>query len=79
LNLLQPEWPLMVSSRVEEIVSEKENPERILETLSEGIIAHDRNRRIIFFNRSAGEITEYQRQGVIVLLVRLRRFGMSRT
>jgi PAS domain S-box-containing protein len=55
----------MLSFRLEEIVSEKENLERILETLSEGIIAHDRNRRIIFFNRSAEEITGYQRQEVI--------------
>jgi PAS domain S-box-containing protein len=55
----------MVSFRLEDIVSEKENLERILETLSEGIIAHDRNRRIIFFNRSAEEITGYQRQEVI--------------
>jgi PAS domain S-box-containing protein len=55
----------MVGFRLEKIVSEKENLERILETLSEGIIAHDRNRRIIFFNRSAEEITGYQRQEVI--------------
>jgi transcriptional regulator with PAS, ATPase and Fis domain len=49
----------------EKILSEKENLERILENLSEGIIAHDRKRRIIFFNRSAEEITGYQRQEVI--------------
>jgi PAS domain S-box-containing protein len=51
--------------RLEKILSEKKNLERILETLSEGIIAHDRKRRIIFFNKCAEEITGYQRQEVI--------------
>jgi PAS domain S-box-containing protein len=55
----------MLSFQLEELLSEKEKLERILETLSEGIIAHDRDRRIIFFNRSGEEITGYQRQEVI--------------
>lgn len=55
----------MESLKLEGIISEKENLERILENLSEGIIAHDRRRRILFFNRSAAEITGYDREEVI--------------
>lgn len=50
---------------LEEILSEKENLERILESLSEGVIAHDGNRRILYFNRSAEEITGYDRRDVL--------------
>jgi len=35
----------------EKTLSEKDNPEIILENLSDGIIAHDRNHLIIFLNR----------------------------
>ncbi len=55
----------MASLKLEGIISEKENLERILENLSEGIIAHDCRRRIFFFNRSAAEITGYDRKEVI--------------
>lgn len=48
-----------------EVVSQKENLERILDSLSEGIIAHDRDRRILYFNRSAEEITGYRRDEVL--------------
>lgn len=51
--------------RLDEVLREKENLERILENLSEGIIAHDRDRRILFFNRSAEEITGYDRSEVL--------------
>jgi PAS domain S-box-containing protein len=47
------------------IAAEKENLERILDNLSEGIIAHDKERRILFFNRAAEEITGYQRQDIL--------------
>ncbi|MBN1101879.1 MAG: sigma 54-interacting transcriptional regulator [Deltaproteobacteria bacterium] len=47
------------------IMAEKENLERILDSLSEGIIAHDRDRRILFFNRSAEEITGFDRGEVL--------------
>lgn len=50
---------------LQRIVSQKENLERILDTLSEGIIAHDCERRILFFNRSAEEITGYSRSEVL--------------
>jgi PAS domain S-box-containing protein len=47
------------------IIAEKENLERILDSLSEGIIAHDRDRRILFFNRSAEETTGFGRDEVL--------------
>jgi sigma-54 dependent transcriptional regulator, acetoin dehydrogenase operon transcriptional activator AcoR len=51
--------------KLENILSETESLKRILENLSEGIIAHDQARRVIFFNRSAEEITGYDRDEVI--------------
>lgn len=42
-----------------------ENLERILDNLTEGIIAHDKNRRILFFNRSAEKITGFNRGEVV--------------
>ena len=46
---------------LETLVSDKENLERILDNLSEGIFAHDLERRILFFNRAAEEITGFSR------------------
>jgi sigma-54 dependent transcriptional regulator, acetoin dehydrogenase operon transcriptional activator AcoR len=37
----------------------------ILDNLTEGIIAHNRDRRILFFNRAAEEITGYSRKNVL--------------
>jgi sigma-54 dependent transcriptional regulator, acetoin dehydrogenase operon transcriptional activator AcoR len=37
----------------------------ILDNLTEGIIAHNRDRRILFFNRAAEKITGYKRNDVI--------------
>lgn len=37
----------------------------ILDNLTEGIIAHNRDRRILFFNRAAEKITGYKRSDVI--------------
>ncbi|MBC8247947.1 MAG: sigma 54-interacting transcriptional regulator, partial [Deltaproteobacteria bacterium] len=42
-----------------------ENLERILENLKEGIIAHDLNRRIFYFNREAERITGHRRENVL--------------
>jgi PAS domain S-box-containing protein len=39
--------------------------EDILDNLTEGIIAHDTERRILFFNRAAEQITGYPREDVI--------------
>lgn len=50
---------------LETLVSDKENLERILDNLSEGILAHDKERRILFFNRAAEEITGYRREDVV--------------
>jgi PAS domain S-box-containing protein len=43
----------------------RKNLENILDNLSEGIIAHDRERCIVFFNRAAEEITGYLREDVL--------------
>jgi PAS domain S-box-containing protein len=50
---------------LESLVSDKENLERILDNLSGGIFAHDMERRILFFNRAAEEITGYRREDVV--------------
>jgi PAS domain S-box-containing protein len=55
----------MPVSTFKSIAAEKENLERILDNLSDGIIAHDKERRILFFNRAAEEITGYQRQDIL--------------
>ncbi len=55
----------MEDLNLKDILSDKESLERILENLSEGIIAHDTERRIVFFNRRAEKITGYQRREVL--------------
>ncbi|RLB80214.1 MAG: sigma-54-dependent Fis family transcriptional regulator [Deltaproteobacteria bacterium] len=47
------------------IVAHKKNLERILDNLMEGIMASDKQRRIIFFNRAAERITGYNRADVL--------------
>ena len=47
------------------ITANQANLERILDNLKEGIIAHDMQRRIFFFNTEAERITGYQRAEVI--------------
>lgn len=46
-------------------LANRKNLENILDNLSEGIIAHDRERRIVFFNRAAEKITGYSREDVL--------------
>jgi sigma-54 dependent transcriptional regulator, acetoin dehydrogenase operon transcriptional activator AcoR len=46
-------------------IASKENLVRILDNLKEGIIAHDLQRRIFFFNAEAERITGYHRQEVM--------------
>ncbi len=48
-----------------DILTERENLKRIIDSLQEGVIAHDKKRRIIFFNRAAEEITGFDRSEVI--------------
>ena len=55
----------MKKSNFEKILADKENLERILDNLNEGIIAHDTERHIMFFNRAAEKITGYGREDVI--------------
>jgi len=54
-----------MDSRLEDLLADKMNLERILDSLMEGIIAHDKERRILFFNRAAEKITGYDRAEVL--------------
>ena len=54
-----------MDSRLEDLLADKMNLERILDSLMEGIIAHDKERRILFFNRAAEKITGYDREEVL--------------
>jgi len=47
------------------IFANRENLERILDNLQDGIIAHDLERRIFYFNKMAENITGYKREEVI--------------
>jgi PAS domain S-box-containing protein len=55
----------MTESSFEKLLSSKKNLERILDNLQEGIIAHDLDRRIFFFNQEAERITGFRREEVI--------------
>lgn len=55
----------MTEYSLEKLLSNKKNLERILDNLKEGIIAHDVNRRIFFFNQEAERITGYSREEVL--------------
>ena len=46
-------------------VAERKNLEDILDNLTEGIIAHDKDRQVLFFNRAAETITGYRREEVL--------------
>lgn len=50
---------------LEKVISNRKNLERVLDNLKEGIIAHDLNRRIYYFNREAERITGYSRKDVL--------------
>ena len=45
--------------------AERRNLRYVLDNLTEGIIVHDKKRRIIFFNRAAEEITGRSRENVV--------------
>jgi sigma-54 dependent transcriptional regulator, acetoin dehydrogenase operon transcriptional activator AcoR len=47
------------------ILSNKANLEHVLDNLQEGIIAHDLDRKIFFFNREAENITGYNREELL--------------
>jgi PAS domain S-box-containing protein len=50
---------------LEKILRDKKNLEAILDHLPEGIICHDRERRITCFNRAAEALTGYRREEVL--------------
>ena len=50
---------------IDSLVSDPKNLERVLDNLKEGIIAHDLQRRIFFFNREAERITGFSREEVL--------------
>ncbi len=55
----------MADMTLNQILSPQENLARILDNLKEGVIAHDLQRRIFFFNRQAEMITGYQREEIL--------------
>ena len=55
----------MPNSSLDMLLSSQKNLERVLDNLKEGIIAHDMNRRIFFFNQEAERITGYRRDEVL--------------
>ncbi len=55
----------MPEKKFKQILTNEKNLVRILDHLKEGIIAHDLNRRIFFFNREAERITGYSRSEVL--------------
>ena len=55
----------MTDISLDMMLSNHKNLERVLDNLKEGIIAHDMNRRIFFFNQEAERITGYLRQEVL--------------
>ena len=65
MPLLTFEEVFMNKITLDRLLSDKKNLERILDNLVDGIIAHDTERHIIFFNRAAEEITGYDRQELL--------------
>lgn len=55
----------MQGQNFEKLLSDSRNLVRIIDNLKEGIIAHDLDRRIIFFNHAAEKITGYDREEVL--------------
>lgn len=49
----------------EDLVAQQKNLQHVLDNLMEGVIAHDVNRRILFFNRAAERITGFAREEVL--------------
>jgi PAS domain S-box-containing protein len=50
---------------LENLICHQDNLETVLDNLKEGIIAHDMNRRIFFFNKEAERVTGYSRQEIL--------------
>ena len=56
---------IMSDLSLENLMCHRDNLEHVLDSLREGIIAHDMNRRIFFFNQEAERITGYSRQEIL--------------
>ena len=56
---------IMNDFALEKVISNRKTLERVLDNLKEGIIAHDTDRRIYYFNREAERITGYRREEVL--------------
>jgi len=54
-----------ISDKLNRVIESPSNLSRILDNLQEGIIAHDLNRNIFFFNKSAEKITGYSRAEIL--------------
>ena len=57
--------PMIIHNAQVASIANSKNLTRILDSLKEGIIAHDLNRRIFFFNTEAERITGYSRTEVL--------------
>jgi sigma-54 dependent transcriptional regulator, acetoin dehydrogenase operon transcriptional activator AcoR len=55
----------MTSMDLAQLISQRKNLQYVLDNLAEGVIAHDRERTITFFNRAAERITGYPRERVV--------------
>lgn len=55
----------MAEAMISKILADKKNLERVLDNLKIGIIAHDLNRHIFYFNKEAERITGYDREEVL--------------
>ncbi len=55
----------MKTPSLEQLAASRQNLEHILDHLQEGIIGHDRNRKIFYFNRAAETITGYAKGEVL--------------
>ncbi len=56
---------VMIDKKLKQMLTSEENLVRILDHLKEGVIAHDLNRKIFFFNREAERITGYNRSEIL--------------
>jgi len=55
----------MTDFSLENLMCHRDNLEHVLDNLGEGIIAHDMDRRIFFFNQEAERITGYSRDDIL--------------
>ena len=55
----------MSEAMIAKILADKKNLERVLDNLKIGIIAHDLNRRIFYFNKEVERISGYHRKEVL--------------